>query len=221
MNNLGNIIGSGIYTAADASRILKIPYTKAKYWFKHYAKQKFPSASNYTYHFNVKDISAVNFLTLVEMYVFYTLKEKGIGTNKIMEAHTVMASFLNTPYPFAKEDIYVDSKSLLFGRDDQLITADRNLQTVIVQVLKPFIKKISFSDDRLARKFYPLGKRRSIVVNPENQFGQPIIEGTNILVETVYSLSRGGESKQLIAKLYDISIRNVEDAIEFASAKAA
>ena len=211
-------IGQGVYTAADASRILKIPYPKTKYWFKYYARNKLSNSIDYIYHFEVKNVIAVNFLTLIEMYVFHTLKEKGVKTKIIVEAHTAMSQFLHTAYPFAKEDIFVNNKSLLFGSDDHLITADRNLQTVIVQILRKFISKVQFNDDRIARKFYPLGKNRCVVVNPENQFGQPIIDGTNILAETIYNLSRGGDSPEFIAKLYDITLNQVEDAIEFAKA---
>ena len=218
MRNATPQIGHGIYTAADASRILKIPYPKANYWFKYYAKQRLSKTTNYIYHFEVKNIIAVNFLTLIEMYVFYTLKEKGVRTSKIIEAHRAMSKVLQTAYPFAKQDIYVSNKSLLFGSDDQLITADKNLQIVIVQVLNKFISKVHFNDDRIAKTFYPLGKERSVVVNPENQFGQPVIDGTNILTETIYNLSRGGDSDEYIAKLYDISVSQVSDAIEFAKA---
>jgi len=216
-NSVLNSFGQGIYTAADAARILKVPYSKANYWFRYYAKHKF-ATSDFKYHFHVRDIVAVNFLTLIEMYVFYTLKEKGVKTNDIMEAHSVMADFLKTPYPFAKEDIYLNNKALLFSHKDLLISADKKLQTVIVQILKPFLSKIQFNDDRMANRFYPMGKKKTIVVNPENQFGQPVIEGTNILAQTVFLLSEAGESKKSIAKLYDLNIKQVSDAIEFSNA---
>ena len=220
MRGVTATIGQGIFTAADAARILKMPYPKANYWFKYYAKQKLSVATEFIYHFPVRDIIAVNFLTLIEMYVFYILKENGIKTSKIVKAHTIMSNFSRTPYPFAKEDIYINSnkKSLLFGREDQLITADEHLQTVMIQGLKLFIDKVQFNDEGIANKFYPLGKDKTIVVNPEHQFGQPIIEGTNILTETIYNLSVGGDSHGFIANLCDISLKNVEDAIEFAKA---
>lgn len=211
-------IGQGIYTAADAARILKIPYPKAKYWFRNYARNRFIDA-DCSYHFEVNDLVVVNFFALIEMYVFYTLKEKGITTSKILTAHRIMSDFLDTPYPFAKEDMYINNKSLLFGNENrELITADKRLQTVIINVLKPFVSKVQFNDDRLAHKFYPLGKQKTIVVNPENQFGQPIIEGTNILPETIQNLRKGGESMSSIAKLYNINVKQVKHAIEFATA---
>ncbi len=87
---------------------------------------------------------------------------------------------------------------------------------VIVRVLKEFISKVQFNNDRIAKKYYPLGKNKCVVVNPENQFGQPIIDGTNILTVTIYNLSKGGDSPEFIAKLYDITVNQVEDAIEYA-----
>lgn len=218
MKNSTSKIGQGIYTAADASRILKVPYPKANYWFKYYAKQKFPSTTHHTYHFKIKDTIAVNFWTLIEMSVFYTLKEKGIRTSKIIKAHTIMSEFLATPHPFAKEEIYIDGKSLLFGNNEQLLTADARLQSVLIQVLKPFIRKIQFDDERMAKKFYPLGKNKSIVVNPEHQFGQPVIEGTNILTQTIFNLLQAGEPKKSIAKLFDLTINQINDTIEFTKA---
>ena len=108
---------------------------------------------------------------------------------------------------------------LLFGNESsQVITADRQLQTVIIKVLKPFLSKIQFNDDKLAHKFYPLGRKRAIVVNPDNQFGQPVVEGTNILTQTIKSFHMGGESAKSIAKLFNLNIRQVNDAIEFATA---
>ncbi len=218
MRNGTSNIGLGSYTAADASRILRVPYAKANYWFNYYAKQRLPSTAHYTYHVKIKGIAAVSFLTLMEMVVFYTLKERGIKTSRIMEAHTVMSEFLKTPHPFAMENIYINEKSLLFGNEEQLLTADARLQTVLIKVLKPSINRIQFDDDKIASKFYPLGKNKSVVVNPENQFGQPVIEGTNILIQTIYNLLRASESKKSVARLFDLSTNQIEDVIEFTKA---
>jgi uncharacterized protein (DUF433 family) len=46
-----------------------------------------------------------------------------------------------------------------------------------------------------------------------HQFGQPVIEKTNILAETIYDLHKAGESKQLLSRLYNISVKEVNDAV--------
>ena len=208
-------IGEGIYTAPDVSRIFKIPYPKAKYWFKYYVKNRLFDTIGYRYFFPIKDTVAINFLSLIEMYVFYKFKEKNIKTHNIIRAHTEMSNYLNTPYPFASEDFYIYGEKIFFGQFDALKEALDVEQSIIYEFITPFVEKIKFDDKRLATKFYPLGRNRSVVINPENQFGQPTIDGTNILTATLYEYYLGNDSIKTIAELFDLSIENVEDAIEF------
>ncbi|WP_315818474.1 DUF433 domain-containing protein [Paraflavitalea speifideaquila] len=58
-------------------------------------------------------------------------------------------------------------------------------------------------------------KDRHIVVDPHHQFGQPVIEKTNLLAETIYDLYNAGENKQFISRLYNVSVREINDAIDF------
>lgn len=217
----GAKLGEGIYTAADAARILNIPYRKSRHWFDYHVKYKLFDTIGHRYHFELRDTVAVNFLTLIEMVVFYSLKDRKVKTKKIIEAHSVMSEYLNTPYPFAKEDVYSLGGVLLFENLSNLVVADKTLQITIPNFLEPLAQKIEFGHDKLATRYYPLGKNKTIVVNPENQFGRPRIDGTNILPETIYDLHLGGDSKKFIAELYNISVRNVDDAIEFSTRKAA
>lgn len=205
-------LGEGIYTAADAARIFRIPYPKAQYWFKYYAKNKLYKSIGFRYYFEVRDIVAVNFLSLIEMYIFYSLKDEDISIHEIIRIHKNMAEHLKTPYPFASKDISILGKNVFFGSE---LTNAKNLQTTLSDFLAPLVKKIEFGDQRMAKKFYPLGTSRSVVVNPDNQFGQPVIDGTNILAETIYDYHLGGESIDFIAKLYNLDTKNVEDAIAF------
>lgn len=219
MNTETAKLGEGIYTAADAARILRIPYWKANYWFQYYVKHKLFETIAFRYHFPIKDTVAVNFLTLIEMYVFYQLKDKKVKISDIITAHSEMSKALNTPYPFAKEDLYVDPKGKLwFGEYDQPITADKRMQTTLANFAKLFLTKVDFGNKKMATKFYPLSRDKTVVVNPQNQFGQPIIEDTNILTDTIYDLHLGGDSSEMICKLYDITPQNVKDAIEFSKA---
>jgi uncharacterized protein (DUF433 family) len=208
-------IGEGIYTAPDVSRIFKIPYSKAKYWFKYYVRNRLFDTIGYRYFFPIKDTVAINFLSLIEMYVFYKFKEKKIKTSSIIKAHTKMAKYLHTPYPFASEEFYIYGEKIFFGQFDSLKEALDIEQSLISEYIAPFVEKIKFDDKRLATKFYPLGRNRSVVINPENQFGQPTIDGTNILTATLYEYYLGKDSIETIAKLFDLSLENVKDAIEF------
>ena len=209
-------IGQGVYTAKDASLIFKIPYSKVNYWFQWYLKKgKFNI--DYQYHFPISDKTAVNFLTLIEMFVFYSLKENGAKTSAILEAHSALSKQLKTPYPFAQEDYYSIGNKIFVSNEDRIVTANKKLQYVFSEGLIPYSKKINFGNDKLAHKFYPLETSRNIVVDPKHQFGQPIIAGTNILAATIYDWHLGKEEDTFIAELYNISIESVKDAVSFCS----
>jgi uncharacterized protein (DUF433 family) len=212
-------IGLGIYTASDISRILRIPYSKSRYWFKYYAQKKLLDSIGYKYYFNVNDTPAIDFLTLIEMYVFYALKDGAkMTTNNILKFHKILSYELNTPYPFANCQIYASKRNLFFEVHNRIKDASDLPQTFITDFIIPFYKKISFNEDNLAHKFHPLGKERSIIIDPEHQFGKPVIDGTNIVTETLYDYYLGGDSIEFIARLYHLNPENVKDAIEFSKA---
>jgi uncharacterized protein (DUF433 family) len=66
-----------------------------------------------------------------------------------------------------------------------------------------------------------LGKEHQIVVDPHHQFGQPVIENTNLLAETIYDLCKAGEKKEMLSHLYNISVKEINDAVAFFSTKKA
>jgi uncharacterized protein (DUF433 family) len=80
------------------------------------------------------------------------------------------------------------------------------------------LDKIEFDDNNLAKRFFPLTGSKNVVVDPKHQFGQPVISGTNIKTQTLFSLHKGGESLEDISALYNISLAKVKDAIAFQEA---
>jgi uncharacterized protein (DUF433 family) len=210
--------GQGFYTAADAANILDIPYNKVGYWFRKYVKGEFEVHSNYRYYYESEKVTAVNFHTLIEVYVFDFFRQNKISTNKIVVAHQELSKLLNTPYPFCHTDFLLSSgKDILYKIQNTFVEATPGFQQAIFEYVGPYSKKIEFINS-MASKYFPLGKDHSIVVNPNNQFGCPIITGTNIRVNTLVSLYRGGEEIEFIADLFDLKPNQVLDAITFAKA---
>src|ERR1035437_1051875 len=210
-------LGTGIYSASDAAKILRISNSKSRYWFKNYAQTKLLESIGYNYLF--EDTNAVPFLTLIEMYVFYSLKdEANMSTNNILRFHKIISKDLNTPYPFANCQIYASKRNMFYEVHNLIKDASDLNQMFIEQFIIPFYKKISFNNENLAHKFHPLGKESSVIVDPEHQFGKPVIDGTNIITETLYDYYLGGDSIEFIASLYNIKPENVKDAIAFSKA---
>ncbi len=209
-------LGRGIYTISDISNILNLPNHRIRYWINVFWDDKLSKISEIKYSWGEKQDKAVDFYTLIEFHTFYKLRQLGISTNKILKAHSVISKSLKTNFPFASSKILTDGNSILFSPDIKtIINADETLQYNLKEVIEPFCRKIDFNSDYLADKFWPMGKKNSIVVDPQHQFGQPIIKGTNILAETVYRMNKAGESIEFIANLYELNRKNVKDSIEY------
>jgi len=207
--------GQGFYTATDIASILDLSYPKVSYWFRKHVKGAFEVTSDYRYYYNSENVTAVSFYTLIEIYVFNFFRENKISTQKIIQAHKELSKYLKNPFPFCRSDILLLSgRDIVFRLVDIFAISGTGFQQAIKEYILPYSKKIEFVDG-FADKYYPLGKERSVVVNPKNQFGSPIIDGTNIKVSSISSLYRGGENIDFISRLYDISTQQVKDAIDF------
>jgi uncharacterized protein (DUF433 family) len=125
-----------------------------------------------------------------------------------------MHEILKNPYPFASAKVLTDGKSILFKmQDETVVHANRSRQIALKEIIESFCKKIEFSSSDIADRFYPMGKDKHIIVDPHHQFGQPIIEHTNILAETIYDFYKAGESVSFLTKLYHLKEEDVKDAI--------
>lgn len=213
-------LGEGIYLPIDVSQILKLEYHKVKYLMNTFWHE---------YTFGEKRNKAINFFSLIEFYTYYHLREKGFTSQHIKNFHQNLSRNLETPYPFASIKV-VDRKvkgvktkntKIWYECMGELMRDDRINQPSISSFVKPFLKQIDFGEDQLAKRFYPLHHTKNIVVDPLHQFGQPIINGTNIQTKTIFNLYDVGETKVNICKLYDISGNQVDDAIRLHTRKAA
>jgi uncharacterized protein (DUF433 family) len=215
-------LGNGIYTIPDLALILGLPQSKVRRWLTDFYDQRLGKSHKGKYSWTTGNKRGTNFLTLIEFYVFYQLRSLKFSTHKILEVHSYMEKTLNTPYPFASYELLAGQKQILYKHDEEtLVRADKTNQIVLKEILEKFCQKIDFSEQKIATRFWPMGKKHRIVVDPHHQFGQPVIYGTNINAETIWSMYNSGEAVSTIGVLYDISTAEVNDAISFCQPKAA
>ena len=210
-------LGEGIYLTNDIAEILKLPYHKVKYIM---------NAFWHGYTFGEKRSRAVNFFALIEFHTYYYLREKGYAPAYLKNFHHQLSKDLNTCYPFASIRVHTpkektDKSQIWYEYMGYLMKGDGRQQPSIRSFVEPFLKQIEFGDDLLAKRFYPLHKSKNVVVDPQHQFGQPVINGTNLQTKTIYTLFEAGETKSNICILYDISVKQVNDAISYHKRNAA
>jgi uncharacterized protein (DUF433 family) len=202
-----------------------LDYHKVQRLLNEYWDKRLVSDFSEKHSWTIGKSKAVSFHTLVEFYIFYQLKEAGVFTQRILKAHKELSKIFNTPFPFAKSQILNEmncfGKRIVFEIcEDNIIDLDLTKQ-LNLKFIKNFMHKLDFDKNDLAQRLYPMGKKNSVIVDPKHQFGQPTIKGTNLFPETIYSLYQKKETKKFIALSYDISIKQVTDAIEYCKKAAA
>ena len=200
----------------DISLILGVPQKRIRWYINEIWDNRFGRKTfNQRYSWTVGDRKAVNFHVLIEFYVVSQLRSLGVSTRSIFKARNAIAQELSVAYPFATSDLLTDGKHIWYKFQDLMVNADGTKQLNFNQIIERYCQKIDFGMNRLAERFWPKGKENSIVVDPHHQFGQPIISGTNITARVLHSMHQAGEPVRVLSGWYEISEKQVKDAIEF------
>jgi uncharacterized protein (DUF433 family) len=167
--------------------------------------------------------TGLNFLAMIEVYVFGQLRDLGISSQKIRKCQAELSKRLGVSYPFASCKLLSRDGSIFMELEvDTLLELDASGQKAFSKILRQFCEKIEFDDESSqAAQFWPMGKDHNILVDPKHAFGQPRVKGTNILAETVSGMVLSGESPEKVAKLFEIPVSSVQDSVEFFSHQAA
>ena len=80
---------------------------------------------------------------------------------------------------------------------------------------------MEFGEGNLPDALYPWiggSTARSIIIDPKVRFGQPVIAGTGVTVDSVRDRFEAGESVGTIADSYRLQRAQVKDALAYAAA---
>jgi len=209
-------LGIGLYSIPDVARILNLEPSFVRRWLNEYWGNRFKFGKKNFSSWGAGREKAIHFYTLIEFYVFYQLRKQGLSAQSIAKSHEIIARELNTQFPFATSTILTDGRKILYKIDNTtIINADNTKQLNFVDIIEEFCRQMDFGKDRLAIRYWPLGKEKNIIVDPHHQLGQPTIKNTNILAETLYRMHTSGEKINFVASLYNVSVKDVTASIEF------
>ena len=232
MPHATELLGIGIYTRADAARLLRMTPQRLSRWVR-----------GYTYWIRSRDESrrvrrppvvttdlpviggtlALSFLELMEIRVVRALVEKGIPLQRVRLAARRISEQFRISHPFAHERVFTDHEQVFvaLGRDEippdllQVTGRRASLQVVAGPVLSSYVHEIDFDESTaLAERWWPLGRAVPIILDPRIAFGAPIIEGTAIRTAAVRHFARG-EPIPSLARAYEIDQKRLRAALKF------
>ena len=225
------MIGTGIYSPAEAAALLKAPVDEVRRWAFGYARRRDGEVVRYgpLIHTELPELEgqhALTFIELVELMFIKGFRQAGVPWRTIHEAASVAARIFRNEHPFALRQFFADPSgvyALLREADDgeSMVQLAGSGQHVFVDLVRPYLGQLEFDPLEVPTRWWPLGRDARVMVDPAVSFGQPIVADvgipTRILAEAWEAELGYDRDRALdrVAWLYKVPHRHVQTAVRF------
>jgi uncharacterized protein (DUF433 family) len=169
----------------------------------------------------------IGFRDLLELRMVSAFIQHGVDLKVIRATIAAAAQHFGHDYPLTNQQFRTDGKRIFLQAIEATTGEPRMIdvlrkQFVFSDIINPSLYAgIEYGGDGAIR-WFPLGKRKPIVLDPALQFGTPIVSEVGIPTDTIYaSYLAEGRDKTMVARIFDISPKWVLDAVEFEEGLAA
>jgi uncharacterized protein (DUF433 family) len=221
-----SLVGLGLYTPAEAARLIKVPVGKLCRWLEGHqiGDRKYDPLWPRRIDFH-DGCTYLTFLDLVQARVVSAFIAVGLSPQKVRFAIELGREIMRSDYPFASARFRTDGRTVVMqvlkeGEDDRLIDLFRGSQYLMRNVVEPSLRGVDFHDD-LAVRWWPVGKKDRIVVDPRRQFGQPIDAETGVPTSVLAAAAVAEGSIEAAARAYRVPPAAVRRSVRFEQKLAA
>jgi uncharacterized protein (DUF433 family) len=225
-----SLIGTGIYSVPEASRLSRVSTGRIRRWLRGYkfkTKRK-QHHSPALWHGQLEPIGnslALGFLDLIEIRFVDAFLGAGVSWHMIRRAHERAVKEFETEHPFCTQGFVTDGREIFWQlhrdtREPSLVEIVSN-QHVFAQIFAPFLKELEFGRDDMLIRWHPRTSRNLVVVDPSRSFGRPIVTRRGVPTEILASAVRACKSTAEVSRWYEVASEEIEDAVEFEQRMAA
>jgi uncharacterized protein (DUF433 family) len=165
---------------------------------------------------------ALDFADLAEILFLQRFLTLGVSWKTIRIAVDRVREMIGMAHPFSHKRFTTDGKSILaeVAREEQdhillnLVSDQIEFEELIE---KHFLAEIDFGRGDTPRRWFPLGKARQVVVDPNRFFGAPFAQRSP--TAALWGSFSAEQSFELVAEMYDVAIDAVLDAVEYESSR--
>lgn len=207
-----------VYSYADADALAGVGRGTSKRWIEGYsysrsggARVAMPPVTS------DREITGggVSFFDLIEIIAIGRFREIGVPVPRVRRIVTAAQTTFNVRHPLSTLTFKVGARGVFVKQGTVLHDVlGRKAQPAWDDILGPFLETLDYRD-AVAYRWWPLGKGKPILLDPEYGFGQPVIAGTGIRTEIIRERFEVGDSITQIANDFNVSSDEVESAIQF------
>jgi len=222
------LISAGIYTVPEAAHLTHVSTSRIRRWLKGYnfktERKRHHSDPVWTGQFEpLDDKLAVGFKDLMEIQFVKAFLEKGVSWKTMRDAHIAAKVKLGTDHPFCTHKFATDGREILLHHaqesGDACLVDITNDQREFERIVTPFLKKLDF-DHGIAR-WWPLGKKRMVVVDPVRNLGQPTAARSGVPTRVLARSFKANGSVESVVRWFEVAPGEVRDAVKFEQTLAA
>jgi len=216
-------IGIGIYTVAEAQRLTGVRAARIRRWLRGYCFRigdfkRFSPRDWAPQHPSIDGALALGFRDLLEIRVVDAFLSHGVSWKTIRLAAEKAHVKFGSSHPFSTQRFKTDGRrifaELVDERGENAVIDIAQQQRYFAKVIAPYLVGIEFAGVGPVR-WWPLGMNRQVVIDPTRSFGQPIVVKRGIPTTILAAAVRANDSIEQVARWYNVSTREVRDALAF------
>lgn len=204
-------LGVGLYTVAEAARLLRTPRRTLSRWVEGYVAELRDGIKWYDPVLDTEGAEALTFGDLVELMYVRGFRDAGVDLESIRRAAARYRQEWDTPYPLATKRFSTDGRNLMLQEGEIW----KHALTGQFQAFFEEIGKQLVHVGDLTSEWRPLGVDRSVVLDPERSFGKPIDDRSGVHTYLLAQSFDGGATAEKLAWWYGTTVDSVKDAVEF------
>lgn len=216
-------LGAGIYSVSEAARLTKVPSARVRRWLQDYSfeSQGRHRESKAVWIPQLPRIGGqlgLGFRDLLEIRFVDAFVRAGVTWPTVRKAAEKAADLLNATHPFSTFRFKTDGR-LIFADvsgaigDTSLLELTKS-QHYFARIIRPYLRGIEFCSDEPVR-WWPLGNRRCVVLDPQRAFGQPIIASRGVPTAVLAQAMHANGSAAQVARWFETDVNSVRDALDF------
>lgn len=219
-----DLIGIGLYTPAEAGRLIHVPPAKISRWLKRHRISGRDYPALWKPELSLGDQKLyLGFRDLMEARVANAFIQAGVSAIKVRAAIDLAREVIGRDHPLSTNQFRTDGREIFLqlAQDDPDNQEQQRLLNLLRRqyefkgFLDPILKTVDFGDDGSPLIWWPAGRRLNILVDPNRSFGQPIDSVSSVPTSVLAAAARMHGNVRDAAKDYDVSETSVRHALEF------
>lgn len=232
MNDIKNdLLGIGLYTIPEASKLVRIPAQRIRRWvsgydYTHKGEQRHIPELWLTQVSPIDHTLTLGFQDLMEARFIDKFVQHGVALQTIRRALVHARELLGKQHPFSTKRFQTDGRTIfaeiLHDSGEKHLLDLVKSQFAFSSIITPSLyRDLDFSPHDDVLRWWPMGHNKSVVIDPSIAFGQPTIQDQSIPTATLAAAARVEGSIKDVSVWFDVSPKDVKDALDFEERLAA